>query len=138
MKDLAKKQDFRSIFKKKKHLEENQEEVHEGLRRKWTLEASQRCQALGRKVRRSSRRPTPFYSLSLSLCLSLSSETSWRLSKPKTSLEDTRIIKSEDSSSLPKIQSRHHQGESYKSVDEAWKTNYNFLSIFSLFPNLVF
>ena len=28
--------------------------------------------------------------------------------------------------------------KNYKSRDEAWKTNYSFLSIFSLFPNLVF
>ena len=87
-KDLA-KQDFRRIFKEKKHLEENQEEVmktnqkyfpsllslsffslklHEGLRRKQTLEASSRCLALRRKVRRSSRRPTSLlFSKSFSL-----------------------------------------------------------------------
>ena len=100
--------------------------LHEGLRRKQTLEASQRCQELGRKVRRSSRRPTPFYSLSLSLCLLFPSETSWRLSKFKTSLEDTRTTKSEDLSSLSKLQSRHHPEESYKSGDEAWRTTTSF------------
>ena len=83
MEGLSQKQDFRSILKEKEHLEENQEEdhedqpeifskscslslsffslrLHEGLIRKQTLEASSRCQALRRKVRRSSRRPIPY------------------------------------------------------------------------------
>ena len=106
--------------------------LHGGLRRKQTLEASSRCQALRRKVRRSWRRPTPFYFLSLSLCLFFSSETSWRLSKSKTSLGDTKIIKSEDSSRLPRVQSRHHPKESYKSGDEAWRTTTFFFYLFPL------
>ena len=48
MKDLAKNKTS-EVSSRTKHLEENQEEVHEGLRRKQTLEASQRCQALEEK-----------------------------------------------------------------------------------------
>jgi len=67
LKDLAKNKTS-EVSSRRKHLEENQEEVHEGLRRKQTLEASSRCQALRRKVRRSSRRPTSLlFSKSVSL-----------------------------------------------------------------------
>ena len=127
------------IFSKSCSLSFFSLKLHEGLRRKQTLEASSRCQALRRKVRRRrSRRPTPFYSLSLSLCLFFSSETSWRLSKSKTSLEDTRIIKSEDSSRLPRTQSRHHPEESYKSGDEDWRTTTSFFLSFPSFLILSF